>query len=85
VAKMMDKNHHILLKIIIKKVIVIGIKVFNLFLAIKNHKKEEDPALVQIVVHKQSNHLEEKIVQKQKTNTFKNLEIHHNQMCLIKK
>ena len=82
---MMDKNHHILLKIIIKKIIVIGIKVFNLFQAIKNHKKEEDLALGQIVVHKQSNHLEEKIVQKQKTKIFKNLEIHHNQMCPIKK
>lgn len=82
---MMDKNRHIHLMIIRKKVIVKEIKVFNLFLAIKNHKKEEDLVLERIVVHKQNNPLEDKKVQKQKIKIFKNQETHHNQLLLIKK
>jgi hypothetical protein len=62
---MMDKNRHIHLRIIRKKVIVKEIKVFNLYLAIENHKKEKDPTQVLIVVHKQINLLEGKKVQKQ--------------------
>jgi hypothetical protein len=49
---------------ILLKVTVKGIKASNLSPAIKNHKKEADQVQAQIVAHKQSNLLEEKIVQK---------------------
>lgn len=62
--KMMAKNRHTNLVRIQQKVTVKDIKVFNHFLAIKNHKKGVDLEQAQIVVHKQSNLSGEKIAQK---------------------
>lgn len=61
------------------------IKASSLYPAIKNHKKEEGQEQEQIVVHKQSSHSVEKIVQKLKMEIFQNKETLHSHQLQIKK
>ena len=60
-------------------------KASSLYPAIKNHKKEEGQEQEQIVVHKQSSHSVEKIVQKLKMEIFQNKETLHSHQLQIKK